>query len=155
MGCRSWVLAVVLSSATSACAGGGSHSSDGSVDSVIELSIEWPAGCPPATGNEKGIGLPCARGGAECTKAKSGHDGLLCTCDPTLGALLAGVPCICTLAQPAKNGSTDPCKDTVSADYCGSSATCCDVLNSAAYCVPNVCTFSGACLVFVPVDGGP
>ncbi len=135
--------------AGSACAGGGSHAGDGSVDAIIEVSIEWPDGCPPATANEKGVGLACTRNGGEC------KNGLVCTCDPQLGAVLAGVPCICTRAQPAQNGSKIPCKDSVPADYCGTDATCCNILNSVAYCVPNVCTFSGACLEFVAADGGP
>jgi hypothetical protein len=148
-GSLGWVGALGLVVGTSACAGGGNHAADGSVDAVIEVSIEWPDGCPPAAANEKGVGLACTRGGNEC------KNGLRCTCDPTLGALLAGVPCLCTLAQFAQNGSTDPCKDSVPPGYCGTNATCCNVLKSAAYCVPNVCTFSGACLEFVPVDGGP
>jgi hypothetical protein len=131
----------------SGCAGGGSHGS--AVDAAIEVTIEWPDGCPPETSNEKGIGLACTRNGGEC------KNGLKCTCDPQLGAVLVGVPCICTLAQFAQNGSKDPCKDSVPADYCGTNATCCNVLTSAAYCVPNVCTFAGGtCLEFVPVDGG-
>ncbi|HVZ73639.1 MAG TPA: hypothetical protein VHJ20_14770 [Polyangia bacterium] len=131
-----------------ACSGGGGHASDGSVDSVIDLGIAWPDGCPPPDANDKGIGLACTRNGGEC------KNGLLCTCDPALGAVLAGVPCVCTKAQPAQNGSKDPCKDSVPAGYCGTNATCCDILNAYAYCVPNVCLVGGACLEFVPIDGG-
>jgi hypothetical protein len=134
--------------AASACSGGGSKKGDASVDSIIDVGLEWPDGCPPATANDKGIGAACTRGGNEC------KNGLRCTCDPQLGALLAGVPCICTLAQFAQNGSKDPCTDSVPANFCGSGATCCNVLNSAAYCVPNVCLINDACLVFVPADGG-
>jgi hypothetical protein len=140
--------------AAGACTGGGGSPADGSVDAVIEISIEWPAGCPPATANEKGVGKACTRGGNQC------GSGMRCTCDPALGALLAGVPCICTLAQFAQNGSKDPCTDAVPSGYCGSKAKCCNVLNSAAYCVPYECLFNGGndvnggCLEFVPVDGG-
>jgi hypothetical protein len=139
------VLAVVL--AVGACSGGGSHG-DGSVDTIIDVGLTWPDACALTTANDKGVGAPCTRGGNEC------KNGLRCTCDPLLGALLSGVPCLCTLLQPAKNGSVEPCKDTVPADYCGSNATCCNVLNQAAYCVPNMCLIDDACLVFVPADGG-
>lgn len=137
-----------LVTAAGACSGGSRNRGDASVDSIIDVGLEWPDGCPPATANDKGIGAACTRGGNEC------KNGLLCTCDPQLGALLAGVPCICTRAQPAQNGSKDPCMDSVPANYCGSGATCCNVLNSAAYCVPNVCLINDVCLVFVPADGG-
>jgi hypothetical protein len=140
------ILALVL--AAGACSGGGGNKGDGSVDAVLEVGLDWPDGCPPAAANEKGIGTACTRGGNEC------KNGLRCTCDPQLGTLLAGVPCICTLAQFAQNGSKDPCTDSVPANYCGSNATCCNVLNSAAYCVPNVCLINDACLVFVPGDAG-
>ena len=49
-----------LTFAVSACAGGGSHAGDGSVDAIIEVSIEWPDGCPPATAIE-GIDLGIVR----------------------------------------------------------------------------------------------
>jgi hypothetical protein len=138
--------------AVSACSGGGSgKKGDASVDSIIDVGLEWPDGCPPAAANDKGVGAACTRGGGEC--AKYGQD-RRCTCDPALGALLAGVPCICTLAQFATGTTNDPCKDSVPANYCGSNATCCNVLNSAAYCVPNVCLINDACLVFVGPDGG-
>lgn len=143
-----WILGAAIMLAASACSGGGSRSGDGSTDSIIEFGLVWPPNCPPEAGNDKGIGLPCTRGGGQC------KDPLRCTCDPALGSTLAGVPCFCTLAQFAQNGSKDPCMDSVPADYCGGTATCCDVLNSAAYCVPNVCLIGGACLVFVRVDGG-
>src|ERR1700758_2770172 len=140
------VLGIVV--AASACSGGGGHAGDGGVDSVFDLGLEWPASCPPDAGNDKGIGITCTRGGGEC------KNGLRCTCDPLLGGILAGVPCFCTLAQFAPNGSVDPCKDAVPSDYCGGEATCCDVINAAAYCVPNVCLIGGAGLEFGPVDGG-
>jgi len=113
---------------------------------VVEVCIEAPPGCPP-TPNELGIGKPCTMCGNECESP------LHCTCDPYLGLQLEGVPCVCTKAQPAPTGSTDPCKD-VGANFCGSNATCCAVLNIAAYCVPDVCLLGGQCIVFVPADAG-
>jgi len=113
---------------------------------VVEVGIEAPPGCPP-TPNELGIGKPCSMCGDECASP------LHCTCDPYLGLQLEGVPCVCTKAQPAPTGSTDPCMD-VGANFCGSNTTCCAVLNIAAYCVPNVCLIGGQCIVFVPVDAG-
>ena len=139
---------LILLAAASACSSGSGPRGDASADSIIDVSLPWPDGCPSDAGNSNGIGDHCTRGGGQC------KNGLLCTCDPVLGALLAGVPCLCTLAHPAANGSKDPCKDSVPADYCGTNATCCDVLTSAAYCVPNICLIGGACLVFTPVDGG-
>lgn len=133
----------------SACSSGGGSGDGGFHDAIIEFSLDVPAGCPPATGNDKGVGTPCTMGGKQC------KNGLLCTCDPQLGALLVGVPCFCSLAQFAKNGSTVPCKDSVPAGYCGQNATCCNYLNAAAYCVPNICLQDNMCLEFVPVDAGP
>jgi hypothetical protein len=140
------VLVVVAASFASACSSGGRDRA-GSVDASIDLVLPWPDGCPPAA-NEKDVGAPCTSGGGQCKSP------LLCTCDPQLGARLTGVPCFCTLAAFAKNGSKDPCTDSVPADYCGSGATCCNILTSAAYCSPNICLINGGCLVFVPADGG-
>jgi hypothetical protein len=114
---------------------------------VIEVGLEPPPGCPPAQANDKGIGAPCTMCGNECA------DPLRCTCDPYLGVQLTGVPCVCTLFQLAPTGSTDPCGDTP-ANFCGDNATCCAVLTTAAYCVPNACLIGGECIVFVPLDGG-
>jgi hypothetical protein len=113
---------------------------------VVEVGLEAPPGCPPAP-NELGIGKPCTMCGNECASP------LRCTCDPYLGVQLEGVPCVCTKVQPAPTGSTDPCTD-VGANFCGSNAMCCAVLNIAAYCVPNVCLIGGQCIVFTPVDAG-
>jgi hypothetical protein len=142
--------AVALLVAASACSSGGGHRGDASTDAIIDVYLPWPDGCPSGVSNEKGVGTPCTRGGGQCKSP------LLCTCDPLLGAQLAGVPCFCTLAAFAQNGSKDPCKDSVPdpANYCGSGATCCDVLTSGAYCTPNVCLINDACLIFVPRDGG-
>jgi hypothetical protein len=134
--------------AMSACSSGGGHSGDGGTDAIIEVSLNLPPGCPPPAGNEKGVGTPCTMGGKQCKNS------LRCTCDPQLGALLVGVPCFCTLAQFAQNGSVVPCTDSVPAGYCGSNATCCNYLNAAAYCVPSICLPDNMCLDF-SVDGGP
>jgi hypothetical protein len=141
------VLVVVAASFAGACSSGGGRRGDGSADAIIDLSLPWPDGCPPAA-NDKNVGAPCTSGGKQCKSP------LLCTCDPQLGARLAGVPCFCTLAAFAKNGSTDPCTDSVPANYCGSGATCCNILTSVAYCSPNICLINGGCLVFVGPDGG-
>ncbi len=135
--------------AASACGSGGGSGDGGLHDAVFEISVDLPAGCPPAAGNDKGVGTPCTMNGKQC------KNGLLCTCDPQLGTLLVGVPCFCTLAQFAQNGSKVPCTDSVAAGYCGSNATCCNYLNAAAYCVPSICLRDNMCLEFVPVDAGP
>jgi len=72
---------------------------------------------------------------------------LRCTCDAYLGVQLSDVPCVCTLFQLAPTGSTVPCDD-VGAGFCGSNTTCCNALNVAAYCVPNVCLIDGKCIEF-------
>jgi hypothetical protein len=141
------VLAAVL--AATGCSGGkGSAGDGGPVNDgagIYELGLDLPPGCPPSAGNEKGVGIPCTKNGNEC------KSGMRCSCDAILGALLVGVPCFCTLAQFAQNGSKDPCKDSVPSSYCGSNATCCDYMNAAAYCVPSICLPGNQCLVF---DGG-
>ena len=55
--------------------------------------------------------------------------------------------------QLAPTGSTNPCAD-VGSTFCGSNATCCNVLTTAAYCVPNICLINQQCIEFVPLDGG-
>ena len=114
---------------------------------VIEVGLEPPPGCPPAEANELGIGKACTMCGNECEAP------LRCTCDSYLGVQLAGVPCICTRIQVAPTGSTDPCASTA-ANFCGSGATCCNVLNTAAYCVPDICLINQACIIFTPLDAG-
>jgi hypothetical protein len=114
---------------------------------VIEVGLEAPPGCPPAEANELGIGKPCTLCGNECESP------LRCTCDSYLGVQLSGVPCVCTLFRLAQQGSTDPCQEA-GGSFCGSNATCCNVLTTAAYCVPNVCLIENACIVFTPLDAG-
>src|SRR5882757_7650472 len=134
-----WMLGLFV--VASACSNGGGRAGDAGTDAVFDLGLEVPPGCPPA-GNEKGVGMACTPGGRQCT------GNLRCTCDPQLGGLLIGVPCFCTLAQFAQNGSKAPCTDSVPANFCGSNATCCQYLTTAAYCVPNICLIGGVCLEF-------
>jgi hypothetical protein len=126
---------------------------------ILDLSVDLPPGCPPATPNEKGVGIPCTRGGGQCT-ASGMPSGLLCTCDPLpiLGVVLSGVPCVCTIGGP--NGSataTDPCSQAANgkpAGFCGTNATCCPYRTTAYYCSPDVCLPGGACIDFTPPPGG-
>ena len=108
---------------------------------VFEVGLEAPVGCPPAEANELGVGKVCTMCGNECEAP------LRCTCDAYLGVQLSDVPCVCTLFQLAPTGSTVPCDD-VGAGFCGSNTTCCNALNVAAYCVPNVCLIDGKCIEF-------
>jgi hypothetical protein len=141
------LLAALLAGALAGC-GSPAKKACGPRDAgIIEVGIEPPPGCPPAEANELGIGKPCTMCGNECASP------LRCTCDPYLGMQLSGVPCVCTMIQVAPIGSTDPCADAP-ANFCGTNATCCSVLTSAAYCVPNVCLINGQCIVFVPADAG-
>ena len=120
---------------------------------MFDLAIDLPPGCPPSTPNDKGIGIPCTRGGGQCTKAGV-PKGLLCTCDPLpiLNDLLSGVPCVCTIGAPNLTTNPDPCAaNNVS---CGSDATCCPYMTTAYYCMPNVCLPGGACIDFTPPPGG-
>ena len=58
---------------------------------VYDLALNLPPGCPPASGNENGVGITLHR-----RAAASAPKPLLCTCDPAFGLQLNGVPCICT-----------------------------------------------------------
>jgi hypothetical protein len=138
-------LAMLLTVAGCSAGGGGAY--DGGVrDAVYEVSLDLPPGCPPATPNELGIGKSCTMGGKQCAYP------LLCTCDAFVGVQLVGVPCICTLAGFASvtPPSTDPCKDSVPASFCGGNATCCNYMTAAAYCVPSICLPDNQCPVFEP-----
>jgi hypothetical protein len=139
---RSFAWALGLLAAASGCSAGGGVPVEGGVhDAVYELSLNLPDGCPPPVGNDKGVGIPCTMGGMEC------KGGLRCTRDPFFGILLTGVPGICTLAQLAQTGSTDPCGAPLPVNFCGSNATCCPYLTVAAYCVPNICLEGNLCPV--------
>jgi hypothetical protein len=128
----------------SACKAGGGGAYDGGAieGGVFDVSLSLPDGCPPPSGNEKGVGTPCTMGGGEC------KGNLRCACDRTLGVTLVGVPCICTLFQLAEANSQDPCGAPLPANFCGSNATCCSYLNAAAYCVPSICLEGNACPEF-------
>jgi hypothetical protein len=120
---------------------------------VYDFAIDLPPGCPPATQNEKGVGIPCTRGGNEC-KRSGVPSGLLCTCDPLpiIGAKLNGVPCICTIGGPNLSTNPDPC--TANNVSCGSGATCCAYTTVGYYCSPDVCLPGGQCIQFTPIDAG-
>jgi len=120
---------------------------------VFDLELDLPAGCPPGTANENGVGIPCTKGGGQCSSK-----GLLCTCDQAFGLLLNGVPCICTIAGiNTSSTATDPCSAQANgkpAGFCGSNATCCPYMTVGYYCSPNVCLPGGACINFTPPDAG-
>ena len=142
---------VLALSAAGACSSGHGGPPDGSSRDGLtyDLSLDLPPGCPPAQGNEKGVGAPCTRGGHECT------GNLVCACDTVDGLTLNGVPCICTLAGlNTKVGAEPPppCSSQ-SADVCGSGATCCNYGTIAYYCSPNVCLPGGACIDFTSTSG--
>jgi hypothetical protein len=140
-------LAALILCGAAACSSGQKPPACGTRDAgIVEVGLEPPPGCPPAP-NELGIGKPCSMCGDECASP------LRCTCDAYLGVQLSGVPCVCTLFQLAQTGSTDPCKD-VGQSFCGSQTTCCNALNIAAYCVPNICLIDNACIEFIPPDAG-
>jgi len=141
------VLAALFVGAASACSSPVKKACGPQDAGVFEVGLEAPAGCPPAEANELGIGKACTMCGNECEAP------LRCTCDSYLGVQLAGVPCVCTKIQVAPTGSTDPCASTA-ANFCGTGASCCNVLNTAAYCVPNICLINGECIVFTPPDAG-
>jgi len=149
---RVWSLGIALI-ALGGCHSGSSGPPPLKDAAVYDLSIDLPPGCPPPQPNEKGVGIPCTRGGGECTRAGV-PKGLLCTCDPlpVLNILLDGVPCVCTIGGPNLTTNPDPC--TANGVACGSDATCCPYMTSAFYCSPNVCLPGGACINFTPADGG-
>jgi hypothetical protein len=157
--------AVSLAALGLALAIGGCHSGSSAPPppqdaAVFDLAIDLPVGCPPPAANEKGVGIPCTRGGGQCTKAGM-PSGLLCTCDPLplLNVVLSGVPCVCTIGGPNVSASApDPCSQAGSgrpSGFCGSDATCCPYRTTAYYCSPNVCLPGGACINFTPPDAGP
>src|SRR5450631_2076051 len=74
---------------------------------VFDLALDLPPGCPPSAANNAGVGIPCTRGGGECTKTGV-PGGLLCTCDgnPIIGAQLNVVACSCTGDGPNEGAAT-------------------------------------------------
>jgi hypothetical protein len=131
--------------------GGGGAVSDAAagLDAVYEVAVSLPDGCPPATGNAIGVGLPCTTGGNEC-KSKN----LQCSCDPFLGAQISGIPCLCTnvgLTSTAVPDGGTTC-DNIPASFCGAGAKCCPYLGAGYYCVPDICLAGDLC---PDVSGGP
>ena len=147
---RLWWLAFVLAAG---CHSGSSAPPPPTDAQVLDLAVDLPPGCPPPTPNDKGVGIPCTRGGGECSKTGV-PKGLLCTCDPLpiLGVLLNGVPCVCTIGGPNLTTNPDPC--AANSVSCGSDATCCPYMTTAYYCTPNTCLPGGACIDFTPAGGG-
>jgi hypothetical protein len=77
--------------------------------------------------------------------------GLQCSCDPIFGAVIQGIPCICSklnLSLNVPDGGV-PC-DTAPANFCGTGASCCSYMAAGYYCLPNVCLDQGAC---PPISG--
>jgi hypothetical protein len=136
--------ALAFGALASCTPGGGGAIDGGQRDAVYEVSLNLPDGCPPPSGNDKGVGAPCTMGGKQCKSP------LHCTCDPAFGVQLSGVPCICTLFQLAEVGSADPCGAPLPANFCGSNATCCSYLTVGAYCVPSICLEGNVCPVVAP-----
>jgi hypothetical protein len=138
-------LVLALTTAAAACsAGGGGTIPDAHPVDAYEVSLDLPAGCPPATGNNKGVGKPCTRGGNEC---QSSDSTFVCTCDNFLSIRLDGVPCICTVVNLNNTGNPDAgdlCA-TQSPAVCGTGASCCAYLSIGTYCAPDICLPGGAC----------
>ena len=120
----------------------GSSSSSGKdagtiTDPVGTISLpEIPPGCPPAAGNENGIGKPCTATGTECTGT------LQCSCKSWFGYTMpASMPCFCTNVS---FGST--------CSSCGSNTPCCtytipvNATNiTVSACFPAVCAPNNTC----------
>jgi hypothetical protein len=122
--------------------GGGAIPDAGLIDAVFEVSLDLPVGCPPAVGNDKGVGKPCTRGGGEC---KSSNSTFVCTCDNFLGIRLDGVPCICTVVTLSQNPDAGDLCAAQSASVCGTGATCCAYMSIGTYCAPDICLPDGLC----------
>jgi len=137
------VTALLTAGVGCSAGGGGSIPDAGPHDAVFEVGVNLPDGCPPATGNELGVGRPCTMGGGECSGLGNNFQ---CSCDPIFGAVVQGIPCFCSrinLSLNVPDGGV-PC-DTAPANFCGSGAGCCSYLSAGYYCLPNVCLDQGAC----------
>jgi hypothetical protein len=142
------MLCAVFLLAVGGCSSGAGRRPDGSVDATTyDLALDLPPGCPPSQANEKGVGAICTRGGHECTGST------ICACDTIDGLTLNGVPCLCTLAG-LNSHPDNPSPCATATQSCGTNATCCDYMNVAYYCSPNVCLPGGACIDFTPAGGG-
>lgn len=114
---------------------------DGPLDGQASVGFpEVPAGCPPAAGNESGVGAPCTRTGNECPGS------LQCSCRDWFGyAMPAEMPCFCTSVSFGPSCTS----------ACGSQASCCgyDVplaptsTVTVSACFPAVCLIDGQCPV--------
>ena len=124
-------------------AGGGGVIPDAHPFDAYEVSLDLPPGCPPAAGNDKGVGKPCTPGGNECPNS----DTFRCTCDEFLSLKLVGVPCFCTLLSLNSTGNPDAGDLCAAKDpnFCGSNAGCCNVSTIGTYCAPAICLAGGMC----------
>lgn len=124
--------------------GGGGALQDASADFAIDYQFgDLPPGCPPTTGNDKGIGKVCSKGGHQCSGTQ------ICTCDTNFGVTPpVNSPCFCTAWFLNQAGAQSPTCDSVPAGSCGQGATCCGYMNVAAICVPNICLDAMTCPVF-------
>jgi len=133
------ITAALLLAAGCSAGGGGNIPDAGPHDAVFEVGVNLPDGCPPATGDQMGIGAPCTKGGGECAAR-----GLSCSCDPILGATVVGIPCFCSKVNLASNvpDGGNPCDQA--GNFCGG-AMCCPYYQLGYYCLPNACLDQGAC----------
>lgn len=116
---------------------------DGASDALSVSMPDLPPGCPPASGNDIGIGKPCTATGAECA------GNLQCSCKNWLGYTMpAGMPCFCTSVAFGR-----------ACGACGSNATCCTyddvpISTSATLtisaCFPSACAPAGQCPRIAP-----
>lgn len=131
------VLAILASLLTASCSSNNSPTTprDASPsDAQTSYTMpEVPPGCPPAAGNEIGIGAPCTRTGNECT------GGFNCSCQNWFTyPMPESMPCFCT--EVAFGGACN--------SPCGSNATCCTYTISTitvSACFPAVCAPDGQC----------
>lgn len=125
----------LLGPAATGCGSGGKNTADGPHDYVIpDVTLgEIPEECAHGKANEKGVGAPCSSGGKEC------KSGLICACEPLLGYMLAGAPCICTI------GIFGQTCDQIPSDYCGSNAMCCSWPDIGSACIPSACLEMSMC----------
>jgi hypothetical protein len=140
-----WLVATVLVfSLTVGCNSNSSSPSprDASAsDAQTSYSLpDLPPGCPPAAGNEIGIGKPCTKTGTECTSSN-----LNCSCQDWFGQPMpATMPCFCTNVTFG----------SACASSCGSNASCCTYAVTAGLtvsaCFPAVCAPNGQCPSITP-----
>ncbi|HEY8923955.1 MAG TPA: hypothetical protein VIU64_06205 [Polyangia bacterium] len=139
----SFVTLIVLLGAAACSVGAGDGGDAAAHDYVIpDVTLgDVPEACAHGQGNEKGVGAPCSMGGGECRR----YGSLICACEPLLGYMLPGAPCICTIPIFGQTCQQIP------SDYCGSNATCCSYQNVGSACFPNACLDMAMCPM-EPVD---